>query len=31
MLQLIKAAGFANATWTSYTFGTAGLYHATRP
>ncbi len=30
MLQLIKAAGFTNATWTSYTFGTAGLYHATK-
>jgi demethylmenaquinone methyltransferase/2-methoxy-6-polyprenyl-1,4-benzoquinol methylase len=31
MLQLIKNAGFANPTWTSYTFGTAGLYHATKP
>ena len=31
MLQLIKATGFTNATWTSYTFGTAGLYHATKP
>jgi demethylmenaquinone methyltransferase/2-methoxy-6-polyprenyl-1,4-benzoquinol methylase len=31
MLQLIKSAGFTNATWTSYTFGTAGLYHATKP
>ena len=31
MLQLIKDAGFTNATWTSYTFGTAGLYHATKP
>jgi demethylmenaquinone methyltransferase / 2-methoxy-6-polyprenyl-1,4-benzoquinol methylase len=31
MLQLIKNAGFTNATWTSYTFGTAGLYHATKP
>jgi demethylmenaquinone methyltransferase/2-methoxy-6-polyprenyl-1,4-benzoquinol methylase len=30
MLQLIKKAGFTNATWTSYTFGTAGLYHATK-
>jgi demethylmenaquinone methyltransferase/2-methoxy-6-polyprenyl-1,4-benzoquinol methylase len=30
MLQLIKAAGFTNATWTSYTFGAAGLYHATK-
>jgi demethylmenaquinone methyltransferase / 2-methoxy-6-polyprenyl-1,4-benzoquinol methylase len=31
MLQLIRDAGFTNATWTSYTFGTAGLYHATKP
>ena len=31
MLQLIKAAGFTNATWTSYILGTAGLYHATKP
>lgn len=31
MLQLIRNAGFTNATWTSYTFGTAGLYHATKP
>ena len=31
MLQLIKDAGFTNATWTSYTFGAAGLYHATKP
>ncbi len=31
MLQLIKDAGFTNATWTSYTLGTAGLYHATKP
>jgi demethylmenaquinone methyltransferase/2-methoxy-6-polyprenyl-1,4-benzoquinol methylase len=30
MLQLIGEAGFANATWTSYTFGTAGLYRATK-
>ncbi len=30
MLQLIKNAGFTDATWTSYTFGTAGLYHATK-
>lgn len=30
MLQLIRDAGFTNATWTSYTFGTAGLYHATK-
>ena len=31
MIQLIKNAGFANATWTSYTFGIAGLYRATKP
>jgi len=31
MLQLMKNAGFTNATWTSYTFGIAGLYHATKP
>jgi demethylmenaquinone methyltransferase/2-methoxy-6-polyprenyl-1,4-benzoquinol methylase len=31
MIQLLKNAGFTNATWTSYTFGTAGLYHATKP
>lgn len=30
MLQLIKDAGFTNATWTSYALGTAGLYHATK-
>ncbi len=31
MLQLIGNAGFVTATWTSYTFGTAGLYRATKP
>ena len=31
MLQLLKAAGFVDATWTSYTFGVVGLYHATKP
>jgi demethylmenaquinone methyltransferase/2-methoxy-6-polyprenyl-1,4-benzoquinol methylase len=31
MKQLILEAGFTNATWTSYTLGTAGLYRATRP
>ena len=31
MLQLIKEAGFHSATWTSYTFGVAGLYRATKP
>ena len=30
MLQLIGEAGFTNGTWTSYTFGTAGLYRATK-
>ena len=31
MLQLISEAGFVAATWTSYTFGIAGLYLATKP
>jgi demethylmenaquinone methyltransferase/2-methoxy-6-polyprenyl-1,4-benzoquinol methylase len=31
MLQLIRNAGFTNASWTSYTLGTAGLYRATKP
>jgi demethylmenaquinone methyltransferase/2-methoxy-6-polyprenyl-1,4-benzoquinol methylase len=31
MLQLIHEAGYTNASWTSYTFGTAGLYRATKP
>jgi demethylmenaquinone methyltransferase/2-methoxy-6-polyprenyl-1,4-benzoquinol methylase len=31
MIELIQQAGFTNATWTSYTFGTAGLYQATKP
>jgi demethylmenaquinone methyltransferase / 2-methoxy-6-polyprenyl-1,4-benzoquinol methylase len=31
MLQLLRNAGFANATWTSYALGTAGLYRATKP
>ena len=31
MLQLLRSAGFTNATWTSFTFGTTGLYHATKP
>jgi len=31
MLQLIGAAGFAQASWTSYTLGAAGLYRATKP
>ena len=31
MKQLILEAGFTNPTWTSYTFGTAGLYRASKP
>jgi demethylmenaquinone methyltransferase/2-methoxy-6-polyprenyl-1,4-benzoquinol methylase len=31
MKQLIAAAGFKDARWTGYTFGTAGLYRATKP
>ena len=31
MLELLRNAGFPDATWTSYTFGTAGLYHVTKP
>ncbi len=31
MLQLIREAGFVDASWTSYTFGVAGLYRATKP
>lgn len=31
MLQLIRNAGFHEARWTSYTFGVAGLYVATKP
>jgi demethylmenaquinone methyltransferase/2-methoxy-6-polyprenyl-1,4-benzoquinol methylase len=31
MIELIQQAGFTNANWTSYTFGTAGLYRATKP
>ena len=30
MKQLIAAAGFRDARWTGYTFGTAGLYRATK-
>jgi demethylmenaquinone methyltransferase/2-methoxy-6-polyprenyl-1,4-benzoquinol methylase len=30
MKQLIAAAGFTSAAWTGYTFGTAGLYRATK-
>ena len=31
MLELIRAAGFKDASWTSYTFGIAGLYLAKKP
>ncbi len=31
MLRLIHEAGFTDASWTGYTFGTAGLYRGTRP
>jgi demethylmenaquinone methyltransferase/2-methoxy-6-polyprenyl-1,4-benzoquinol methylase len=31
MLGMIRAAGFRDASWTGYTFGTAGLYRATKP
>ncbi len=30
MLKMLKAAGFAQATWTPYTFGIAGLYRAVK-
>lgn len=31
MLALIHEAGFKEASWTGYTFGTAGLYRAAKP
>jgi demethylmenaquinone methyltransferase/2-methoxy-6-polyprenyl-1,4-benzoquinol methylase len=31
MLEMVRTAGFRDASWTSYTFGTAGLYRATKP
>jgi len=31
MLDLLKGTGFTQPTWTSYTFGVVGLYHATKP
>jgi len=31
MLEMIQAAGFRTASWTSYTFGVAGLYRAVKP
>ncbi|CAN5619839.1 bifunctional demethylmenaquinone methyltransferase/2-methoxy-6-polyprenyl-1,4-benzoquinol methylase UbiE [soil metagenome] len=30
MIQLIRNAGFTDVSWTSYVFGTAGLYKATK-
>jgi len=30
MLELIRNTNFKDATWTSYVFGTAGLYKATK-
>jgi demethylmenaquinone methyltransferase/2-methoxy-6-polyprenyl-1,4-benzoquinol methylase len=31
MLELIRNAGFCDESWTSYTFGVAGLYRAVKP
>jgi demethylmenaquinone methyltransferase/2-methoxy-6-polyprenyl-1,4-benzoquinol methylase len=31
MIELLRNAGFANPTWTSFTFGATGLYHAAKP
>jgi demethylmenaquinone methyltransferase/2-methoxy-6-polyprenyl-1,4-benzoquinol methylase len=31
MIEMIHSAGFRDARWTSYTFGVAGLYQATKP
>ena len=31
MLERMKRAGFAEATWTPYTFGIAGLYRGKKP
>lgn len=31
MLQLIREAGFQQGSWTSYTFGIAGLYQGVKP
>lgn len=31
MLEMIRAAGFVQGSWTSYTFGVAGLYRGTKP
>lgn len=31
MLEMLRAAGFRNESWTAYTFGVAGLYRGTKP
>lgn len=31
MLEMIRSAGFRDGRWTGYTFGTAGLYRASKP
>jgi demethylmenaquinone methyltransferase/2-methoxy-6-polyprenyl-1,4-benzoquinol methylase len=31
MIDLLRKAGFADPTWTSYTLGAVGLYHAAKP
>jgi demethylmenaquinone methyltransferase/2-methoxy-6-polyprenyl-1,4-benzoquinol methylase len=31
MIDLLRNAGFTSPTWTSYTFGVVGLYHAAKP
>jgi demethylmenaquinone methyltransferase / 2-methoxy-6-polyprenyl-1,4-benzoquinol methylase len=31
MIELLRKAGFTNPTWTGYTFGAVGLYHAAKP
>jgi demethylmenaquinone methyltransferase / 2-methoxy-6-polyprenyl-1,4-benzoquinol methylase len=31
MIDLLHKAGFANPTWTGYTLGAVGLYHAVKP
>ena len=30
MIELLHKAGFTEPTWTSYTLGAVGLYHATK-
>jgi demethylmenaquinone methyltransferase/2-methoxy-6-polyprenyl-1,4-benzoquinol methylase len=31
MIEMISTTGFLSPTWTHYTFGVAGLFHATKP